>query len=154
MLLVEMETPSQGSVVMIARILDLLFIQILRAWASGRDGPPSWLAGVLDLRISPAVSAIHADPGHDWTVERARLPMQPVPFPVLGAVHRTSGKTTVDVPDTGPPRRRCKATARHLNPGRSDRSYGGLCLRAGVSRAFRAHYGMSPARWRHETPGR
>ncbi len=28
MLLVEMETPSQGSVVMIARILDLLFIQI------------------------------------------------------------------------------------------------------------------------------
>jgi len=56
MLLFEMERPSQGSVVMVARILDLLFIQILRASAAGRDGPP-WLAGALDPQIGPAVSA-------------------------------------------------------------------------------------------------
>jgi Cupin len=37
MLLFEMQSPSQGSAVMIARILDLLFIQILRAWAAGPD---------------------------------------------------------------------------------------------------------------------
>jgi Cupin len=35
MLLFEMQSPSQGSAVMVARILDLLFIQILRAWATG-----------------------------------------------------------------------------------------------------------------------
>jgi hypothetical protein len=69
MLLFEMQSPSQGSAVMIARILDLLFIQILRAWAAGTDAEPNWLAGALDPQIGLALSAIHRDPGHDWTVE-------------------------------------------------------------------------------------
>ncbi len=45
MLLFEMQSPSQGSAVMIARILDLLFIQILRAGPLGqtpnRTGSPA-----------------------------------------------------------------------------------------------------------------
>jgi hypothetical protein len=36
---------------MVARILDLLFIQILRAWAAGPDAKPNWLAGALDPQI-------------------------------------------------------------------------------------------------------
>jgi transcriptional regulator GlxA family with amidase domain len=68
MLLLEMQSPSQGSAVMIARILDLLFIQILRAWAAGTDAQPNWLAGALDPQIGLALSAIHRDPGHDWSV--------------------------------------------------------------------------------------
>ncbi|MGD0068394.1 MAG: cupin domain-containing protein, partial [Streptosporangiaceae bacterium] len=69
MLLFEMQSPSQGSAVMVARILDLIFIQILRAWAAGTDAEPNWLAGALDPQIGVALSAIHRDPGHDWTVE-------------------------------------------------------------------------------------
>jgi len=69
MLVFEMQSPSQGSAVMIARILDLIFIQILRAWAASTDAEPNWLAGALDPQIGPALSAIHRDPGHDWTVE-------------------------------------------------------------------------------------
>ncbi|MGP0034444.1 MAG: cupin domain-containing protein, partial [Solirubrobacteraceae bacterium] len=70
MLLFEMQSPSQGSAVMVARILDLLFIQILRAWAAGTDAEPNWLAGALDPQIGLALSAIHRDPGHYWTVEK------------------------------------------------------------------------------------
>jgi AraC-like DNA-binding protein len=132
MLLFEMERPSQGSVVMIARILDLLFIQILRAWAAGRDGPASWLAGALDPQIGPAVSSIHADPGHDWTVDQLAGLCNLSRSRFSERFTERVGKTTVDVPDTGPPRRRRKAAARHLNPGRSDRKYGRLHLRAGV----------------------
>ena len=29
----------------------------------------TWLAGALDPQIGVALSAIHRDPGHDWTVE-------------------------------------------------------------------------------------
>ena len=54
---------------MVARILDLVFIQILRAWAAGTEAEPNWLAGALDPQIGLALSAIHRDPGHDWTVE-------------------------------------------------------------------------------------
>ena len=46
MLLFEMQSPSQGSAVMVARFLDLLFIQILRAWAAGPAAEPNWLAGL------------------------------------------------------------------------------------------------------------
>src|SRR5580698_4824655 len=65
MLVFEMQSPSQGSVAMVARILDLIFIQILRAWAAGTDAEPNWLAGALDPQIGLALSAIHRDPGHD-----------------------------------------------------------------------------------------
>lgn len=51
---------------MVARILDLIFIQILRAWAAGTDAEPNWLAGAFDPQIGLALSAIHRKPGHDW----------------------------------------------------------------------------------------
>jgi AraC-like DNA-binding protein len=69
MLVFEMQSPSQGSAVMIARILDLIFIQILRTWAAGTDAEPNWLAGALDPQIGLALSAIHRKPGRDWTAE-------------------------------------------------------------------------------------
>jgi transcriptional regulator GlxA family with amidase domain len=70
MLLREMQSPSQGSVVMVARILDLLFIQVLRFWAASDDAAPSWLTGALDAQIGAALAAIHTDLTQDWTVER------------------------------------------------------------------------------------
>ena len=69
MIVLEMQSPSQGSAVMVARILDLIFIQIMRTWASGADAEPNWLAGAFDPQIGLALSAIHRDPGHDWTVD-------------------------------------------------------------------------------------
>jgi hypothetical protein len=39
------------------------------AYAPPRDAEPNWLAGALDPQIGLALSAIHRDPGHDWTVE-------------------------------------------------------------------------------------
>src|ERR1700736_2055868 len=59
MLLLEMQSPSQGSAVMVARVLELLFIQILRAWAARMDTEPNWLAGALDPQIGLALRAIH-----------------------------------------------------------------------------------------------
>jgi AraC-like DNA-binding protein len=154
MLLFEMERPSQGSVVMIARILDLLFIQILRAWAAGRDGPPSWLAGALDPQVGPAVSAIHADPGDDWTVdqlaglcnlsrsrfsERFTERVGKPPSTYLTLV-RLGGAAKL-LRDTSTP----VGVIAHMV---------GYTSEPGFSRAFRAHYGSSPARWRRETPER
>ncbi len=154
MLVLEMERPSQGSVVMVARILDLLFIQILRASAAGRDGPPSWLAGALDPQISPAVRAIHAGPGHDWTVDQ-----------LAGLCNlsrsRFSERFTERVgkpPSTYLTLVRLGGAAKLLRdtstPVGVIANMVGYTSEPGFSRAFRAHYGSSPARWRHETPER
>jgi AraC-like DNA-binding protein len=70
MLVKETTSPTQGSREMISRILDLLFIQVLRAWASGPDAAPGWLTGAMDPEIGDAIGSIHASPSHPWTIEK------------------------------------------------------------------------------------
>ena len=70
MLMHEKISPSEGSAEMISRILDLLFIQVLRAWAAGPDACAGWLTGAMDPVIGGAITAVHANPGHPWTVQR------------------------------------------------------------------------------------
>jgi AraC-like DNA-binding protein len=153
MLLFEIERPSQGSVVMVARILDLMFIQILRAAAGGRDGPPSWLAGALDSQVGPAVSAIHADPGHSWTVDR-----------LAGLCNLSRSRFSERFTErVGTPPSRYLTLVRLGGAAKLVRDTStpvgviakmvGYTSEPGFSRAFRAHYGSSPARWRRETPG-
>jgi AraC-like DNA-binding protein len=154
MLLFEMESPSQGSAVMIARILDLLFIQILRAWAAGSDAEPNWLAGALDPQIGLALSAVHRDPGHDWSVEElaqacclsrsafaarfvARVGMPPAAY-----LAHTRLDTATDL---------LRDTALSVTIVASRVGY---LSEAAFSRAFKRRYGMPPARWRRDVRAR
>ena len=150
MLVFEMRSPSQGSAVMVARILDLIFIQILRAWAAGSDAEPNWLAGALDPQIGLALSAIHRDPGHDWAVEE------------LARACRLSRSAFAArfVALVGTP------PATYLAHVRLDAATGllrgtslpvtliakkvGYTSEAAFSRAFRHRYGTPPARWRRD----
>src|SRR3984885_637255 len=150
MLVFEMQSPSQGSAVMVARILDLIFIQILRAWAAGQDAEPNWLAGALDPQIGPALSAIHRDPGHDWTVEElaracnlsrsafaARFLARVGKPPATYLVHVRLDTATGLLRDTSLP-----ATFIPKNVGYTSE--------AAFSRAFKNRYGTPPARWRRD----
>jgi AraC-like DNA-binding protein len=148
MLLFEMQSPSQGSAVMVARILDLLFIQILRAWAARIDVEPNWLAGALDPQIGPALRAIHRDPGHDWTVEElaracnlsrsafaerfvARVGKPPATY----LTHVRLDAATILLRDTSLP---VALVAEQV----------GYTSEAAFSRAFKHRYGTPPSRWR------
>ena len=150
MLLLEMQSPSQGSAVMVARILDLLFIQILRAWAAGTDAEPNWLAGALDPQIGLALSAIHRDPGHDWTVEElaracslsrsafaARFVARVGKPPATYLAHVRLDAATDLLRDTSLP---VTLIAENV----------GYTSEAAFSRAFKHRYGTPPARWRRD----
>jgi AraC-like DNA-binding protein len=154
MLLVEMESPSQGSAVMIARILDLLFIQILRAWAAGAEAEPNWLAGALDPQIGQALSAVHRDPGHDWTVEElaracslsrsafaarfaARVGLPPAAYLARVRLDAATGLLR----DSALP---VTLVAERV----------GYQSEAAFSRAFSRRYGTPPARWRRDVRSR
>lgn len=150
MLLVEMRSPSQGSAVMVARILDLLFIQILRAWAAGADAEPNWLAGALDPQIGLALSAIHRDPGHDWTVEKlarvcslsrsafaARFAARVGQPPSAYLAHVRLDAATDMLRGTSLP---VTLIAEKV----------GYASEAAFSRAFKHRYGTPPARWRQD----
>jgi len=151
MLLFEMQSPSQGSAVMVARILDLLFIQILRAWAAGVDAEPNWLAGALDPQIGLALSAIHRDSGHDWTVEElaracslsrsafaARFVARVGRPPATYLAHVRLDVATDLLRDTSLP---VTLIAEKV----------GYTSEAAFSRAFKHRYGTPPARWRRDT---
>jgi AraC-like DNA-binding protein len=150
MLLFEMQSPSQGSAVMVARILDLLFIQILRAWAARMDTEPNWLAGALDPQIGLALRAIHRDPGHDWTVEElahacnlsrsafaerfvARVGKPPATY----LAHVRLDAATNLLRDTSLP---ITLVAEQV----------GYTSEAAFSRAFKHRYGTPPSRWRRD----
>ena len=154
MLLVEMQSPSQGSAVMVARILDLLFIQILRAWAAGPDAEPNWLAGALDPQIGLALSAIHRDPGRNWTVQElaqacslsrsafaARFATRVGKPPATYLAHVRLDAATDLLRGTSQP---VSLIAGNV----------GYTSEAAFSRAFRHRYGTPPARWRQDTRSR
>ena len=151
MLVFEMQSPSQGSAVMVARILDLVFIQILRVWAAGADAEPNWLAGALDPHTGPALSAIHKDPGCDWTVEQlarrcnlsrsafaARFVVHVGKPPATYLAHVRLDAATHLLRDTSQP---VALIAKNI----------GYTSEAAFSRAFKSRYGTPPARWRRDS---
>jgi hypothetical protein len=70
MLMEDKLNPSEGSEELISRILDLLFIRVLRAWAVRPEATAGWLPGAMDALIGAAITAVHANPGHPWSVQR------------------------------------------------------------------------------------
>ena len=150
MLVVEMQSPSQGSAVMVARILDLIFIQILRAWAAGTEAEPNWLAGALDSQIGLALSAIHRDPGHYWTVEELARACSLSRSAFAARFAARVGKP----PATYLAHVRLDAAADLLR-GTSlavtlIAENVGYTSEAAFSRAFKHRYGTPPARWRRD----
>ncbi|WP_141867808.1 AraC family transcriptional regulator [Arthrobacter sp. SLBN-53] len=52
-----------------AQLTQLLFVQVLRAWAALADELPSgWVRAAADDRIGPALQLMHADVGRDWGI--------------------------------------------------------------------------------------
>lgn len=49
------------------RLAEIIFAQALRAHLAETDAPG--LAGYADERLARALTAIHSDPGHNWTLE-------------------------------------------------------------------------------------
>ena len=58
-----------GTDFVIARLIEILFAQVLRAWTEA-DGspPPGWLAGLKHQRLGVALRSIHRDLPRRWTV--------------------------------------------------------------------------------------
>lgn len=66
----EAATPRLGTEVMLRRLTELLFIQIIRIWVEQQVGAETgWLAALHDQSISTALGLIHQSPERGWKVE-------------------------------------------------------------------------------------
>lgn len=62
---------ATGSATATVRLLDVLLVHVIRDWldAGGDTQSASWLRGLADPVTADALAALHARPGHDWTLE-------------------------------------------------------------------------------------
>lgn len=65
----ESRRPQLGRSVMLQRLTDTLFVQMIRAWM-GRQAPQAagWLGALADPQIGLALERIHAAPAQSWSV--------------------------------------------------------------------------------------
>jgi AraC-like DNA-binding protein len=66
----EAAAPRLGTEVMLRRLTELLFIQVIRIWVEQQAGASrGWLAALHDQSISTALGLIHQSPERGWKVE-------------------------------------------------------------------------------------
>jgi AraC-like DNA-binding protein len=66
----ETDSGIPGSDVIVNRLAEVLFIQILRAYMLRNNFSNGFLAALRDRQINKALELIHATPNADWTVEK------------------------------------------------------------------------------------
>ena len=137
-----------GSNAVVARLLEVLFIQSLRHWGSRIPGKLGWLSGLVDVQVGKALSAIHDDPARDWTVESlagvARLSrsafaarfLETVGQPPLQYLTRWRLNLAAD---------QLRAGAARISQIAPKVGYGS---EAALTRAFKAQFGTTPAAFR------
>lgn len=65
----ETESGSSGADVVIDRLSDILFIQVIRSYIQNMQQDHGFLAAIADPKISQALSQFHLSPGNDWSVQ-------------------------------------------------------------------------------------
>jgi AraC-like DNA-binding protein len=66
----EARSPRPGGAGVLAKLAEVLFIEVLRLYMNEQhEGRTGWLAGVSDRVVGAALSAMHKDPAHAWTLE-------------------------------------------------------------------------------------
>jgi len=70
LLAVEVEHERPGAQTVTDRLVDIVFVQVLRLWTATRaEAGASWLAALRDPEISRAMALMHENPAQPWTVE-------------------------------------------------------------------------------------
>lgn len=145
----EAVTSRPGASCMMARLTELLFIEMLRRYmAELREGDVGWLAALKDRHLCRALTAFHTRPTEQWTVEMLarearlsrsalvrrfgrQLSMSPIRYLATWRLHLAAqalhnGNETI------------AAIAEHTGYGSEE----------AFSRAFKRSFGASPAAWR------
>jgi AraC-like DNA-binding protein len=68
--LAEARSPRHGGAGVLAKLAELLFIEVLRLYTSEQgEGRTGWLAGMGDRIVGSALTALHSRPAQAWTLE-------------------------------------------------------------------------------------
>lgn len=140
--------PQAGSAAMVSRLLDVLFVQLLRTWASGGEVGRGWLSGAMDPRMGKVLAAMHGNPGHAWSVGELAELVNLSRSAFAERFNKIVGQAPLGYLTSW----RLDRAAELLRYGRLP--VADICARVGYgseaafSRAFKLRYGASPLQWR------
>ncbi len=137
-----------GVELMVARLADVLFVQILRRWIEGgAGGAAGWLGALGDPGLARALGAVHRSPAHPWTSTSlaATAGMSRTVF--FERFQRAVGES---------PAGYLLRWRMHVARGALGADLGmaeiaervGYSSEAAFSRAFKRHVGVAPSAWR------
>jgi len=147
----ELAARTSGSATVIDRLIDVLFVQVIRAWLGTEDcSGASWLQALRDPTIGRALSVLHADPAAPWTIETLAREVS------LSRATLTRRFSTLvgEPPLSYLTRWRMELAARHLRE--TDKAVSTIARHVGYtsefafSRAFSRLRGLPPGRYRAE----
>lgn len=145
----EAAEPRAGSATVLAKLSELLFVEAVRRYIDTLpDNEKGWLAAVRDRYVGRALSRLHAQPAHPWTVEEL-------------ASHAGLSRSSLAQRFTHllgmPPMQYLARLRLHLaarlmrgdsKPLVELASRVGYDSEAAFSRAFKREFGLPPASWR------
>jgi AraC-like DNA-binding protein len=146
----EVEGIRPGSRDMLGRMMEMLFIEMLRRHVA-RMPPEStgWLAALNDPLVGRALQAIHAKPMTDWTVEGLALHVGASRSVLAERFKETLGQPPMQYLAAW----RLQLAMNMLRDGRPIAEIAveiGYESEAAFSRAFKRHLGLPPGAWRDQ----
>ncbi|HEY0685605.1 MAG TPA: AraC family transcriptional regulator [Steroidobacter sp.] len=144
----ESQATRPGYVAVATRLMDLLFIQVLRSAITQPSVPIGLLAGLADPHVSRTLAAVHASPSTDWTVATLAREAFLSRTTFAERFKQMVGITPIQYVV------RWRMTIAEDLLARSDLTVEQIRLRLGYAssfvfaRAFRAHSGLAPREYR------
>lgn len=144
------EAAAPGSQMMLGRMMELLFLEVLRRHVSRLPaGSTGWLASLKDPIVGRALALVHSDPARKWTAEDLAREAGSSRTVLAERFNALLGRPPIDYVTSW----RIQLAADRLRNG-SDSIAGiaadvGYESEAAFNRAFKRETGLTPGRWRN-----
>jgi AraC-like DNA-binding protein len=145
----EAAQPRAGTTTVLAKLSELLFVDAMRRCVDTLpENEKGWLAALRDRYVGPALSRLHAQPAHPWTVDELACE--------VGLSRSALAQRFTDLLGQPPMQYlshwRLQMAARQLRSSRKSLAEVadavGYESEAAFSRAFKREFGLPPASWR------
>jgi AraC-like DNA-binding protein len=147
--LAEARSPRPGGPAVLAKLAELLFIEVLRLYANGQaTGTTGWLAGLNDRLVGPALNALHARPAHHWTVDELARTVNTSRSVLAERFQELVGSAPMQYLMQWRMLLAANLLCRSNAPLARIAEDVGYQTDTAFSRAFRREYGLPPAAWR------
>ena len=145
----EARSPRPGGAGVLAKLSEVLFIEVLRLHMSEQqEGRTGWLAGLGDRVVGAALNALHERPAHPWTLEELARASDTSRSVLAERFQQLVGSSPMQYLTQWRMLLAANLLRRSTAPLARIAEDVGYQTDTAFSRAFRREYGLPPAAWR------